>query len=93
MQDAGLEVELALDLGRDVDAVGGCPGRGQRRPGLGKVGEGVVGLTLQQLDLHQQVFIVKLVQLFEQPRTVSQSVLVSLDIEIEADQSGLQGLE
>ena len=93
VQDPGLKVELALDLGRDVDAVSSGPGRGERRPGLGQVREGVVCLTLQQLDLHQQVFIIELLQLSEQPRPVRQSVLVSPDIEIEANQSGLQGLK
>ena len=93
MQDAGLEVERALDLGRDVDAVGGGPGGGEGGPGLGQVREGVVGLALQQLDLHQQVLVVELLELSEQPRPVSQSVLVSPNIEIEADKSGLESLE
>ena len=46
-----LEIELCLDLWRDVDGVGRRPGRGQGRSGLGKVAESMVSLALQKLDL------------------------------------------
>ena len=48
-----LEIELCLDLGRDVDGVGRRSGRGQGRSGLGKVAESMVGLAFQKLDLEK----------------------------------------
>ena len=49
-----LEIELCLDLWRDVDGVGRCSGRSQGCSGLGKVAESVVSLALQKLDLERR---------------------------------------
>ena len=93
VQDAGLEVELCLDLRRDVDAVGGGPGASQGGSRLREVGESVVGLTLQQLHLHQQVLVVQLLQLLQQPGAVCERLLVSADVVVQTNQSRLQRLQ
>lgn len=61
-----LHVQSCLELGGTVDGVGGGPGRGEGSAGLGQVAQSVVRLALQQLDLHQQGFVIHLLQLLEQ---------------------------
>lgn len=61
-----LHVQRCLELRGTVDGVGGGPGRGEGCARLGQVTERVVRLTLQQLNLHQQSFVVHLFQLLEQ---------------------------
>lgn len=45
---------MCLDLGRDVDGVGGGSGRGEGGAGLLEVAEGVVSLALKKLDLKKR---------------------------------------
>lgn len=54
MEDPGLEVELGLDLGRDVDGVGGGSRGGQGGAGLLKIAQVVVGFAFKQLDLGKE---------------------------------------
>ncbi len=60
---AWLHIKSRLELWGTVNSIGGGPGWGEGSPGFGKVAESVVGFTLQQLNLHQQSFIVHLLQL------------------------------
>ena len=53
---------MSLDLGWHIDAVSRGPAAGQGSSGFVQVGERVVGLALKQLDLNQEVFIIKLLQ-------------------------------
>ena len=52
----------------------------------------MVGLTLQKLDLDQEVFIVKFLQFFQKFGTVSKSSFKVASVVVQTNQASFQGL-
>ena len=59
---------------------------------LGKLERAWLGLALKKLDLNQEVFIIKLLQLFQECRTIRKSSFVVASVIIEPNQTSFQSL-
>ena len=92
MKNTRLKVQLGLDLGGHIDAVCSGPGACQGSSGFGQVGENVVGLALKRLDLNQEVFIIKLLLLFQECGTIRKNRFVVASVIIEPNQTSFQSL-
>uniref|UniRef100_A0A2M4C5Y0 Putative secreted protein n=1 Tax=Anopheles marajoara TaxID=58244 RepID=A0A2M4C5Y0_9DIPT len=69
MQDAGLQIKCCLHLRGAVDRIrcgtSGCEGRASLR----QIAKGVIGFAFQQLHLHEEIFVIELLQLLQQLAT------------------------
>lgn len=92
VEDAGLHVESGLDLGGDVDGVGGGAGGGEGGAGLAEAAEVEEGLGLLQLDLHDEVLVLHLLQLLDEAGGEAGGLRVALDVVVQPHQPALQRL-